>query len=107
LKVVLITPYTGGNLGDAAIQEAVISNVRRRDANADIVLVTLAPAITARLHGVQGFPIGLTTFEPGVAESREHVPSVRAGLLFRMRTVAKTVAALTGPVAWHSRDRSG
>jgi polysaccharide pyruvyl transferase WcaK-like protein len=91
LKVVLITPYTGGNLGDAAIQEAVISNVRRRDANAEIVLVTLAPEITARLHGVQGFPIGVTTFGPGFelpGPDHASLPS-RVGLLSRMMAVAK------------------
>lgn len=91
MKVVLITPYTGGNLGDAAIQEAVISNVRRRDPDAEIVLVTLAPEFTARLHGVQGFPIGLTTFGPGFdLPGLDHSsPPARVGLLTRIRASAK------------------
>lgn len=91
LKVVLITPYTGGNLGDAAIQQAVIANVKRRDPNADIVLVTLAPDITAQLHGVQGFPIGVTTFGPGfeLPGPAEASPPARVTLLSRVKTVAK------------------
>jgi hypothetical protein len=29
-RVALLTPYDGGNLGDAAIQDAMIENIRRR-----------------------------------------------------------------------------
>ena len=91
MKVVLVTPYTGGNLGDAAIQEAVIGNVRKRDPEADIVLVTLAPEFTARLHGVQGFPIGVTTFGPGFElPGPSPTPAAApAGLMARVRAVAK------------------
>jgi polysaccharide pyruvyl transferase WcaK-like protein len=57
MKIALLTPYTGGNLGDAAIQEAVISNIRDRRPNVDIYLITLNPEATTRLHGVSSFPI--------------------------------------------------
>jgi polysaccharide pyruvyl transferase WcaK-like protein len=56
-KIVLITPYSGGNLGDAAIQEAAIENIRGRTPHADISLVTLDPEVTSRLHGLHSFPI--------------------------------------------------
>ena len=31
MKVALLTPYDGGNLGDAAIQEALIGNFKKYD----------------------------------------------------------------------------
>jgi polysaccharide pyruvyl transferase WcaK-like protein len=63
-KIALLTPYTGGNLGDAAIQEAVIANIQRRYPDADIYLITLCPKVTTKLHGVPSLPIGITIYEP-------------------------------------------
>ena len=57
IRIALLTPYTGGNLGDAAIQEAVISNYKMRYRNADIHLITMCPEQTSRLHRVPSFPI--------------------------------------------------
>jgi polysaccharide pyruvyl transferase WcaK-like protein len=57
LKIALLTPYTGGNLGDAAIQEAVINNIRKRYPDAVICMITLDPELTSELHGVPSFPI--------------------------------------------------
>ena len=57
MKIALLTPYTGGNLGDAAIQDAVIGNVRKRYPDAELCLVTLSPQATARLHKVPSYPI--------------------------------------------------
>lgn len=57
MKIALITPYSGSNLGDAAIQEAVIQNIRKRCPFADIRMVTLNPDQTSQLHGLPCFPI--------------------------------------------------
>ena len=57
VKIVLITPYGGANLGDAAIQEAVIHNLRARMSGIDIRMATLAPERTEALHGVPSFPL--------------------------------------------------
>jgi polysaccharide pyruvyl transferase WcaK-like protein len=57
LKIALLTPYTGGNLGDAAIQDAVIENIRKRYPDAVICMITLRPDLTTKLHGVPSFPI--------------------------------------------------
>jgi len=57
LKIALLTPYTGGNLGDAAIQDAVIENIRKRCPEAVICMITLRPDLTTKLHGVPSFPI--------------------------------------------------
>lgn len=69
----LLTPYNGHNLGDAAIQYAVIANVRRRRPDAEIRMVTLRPEVTTALHGVRSFPItgfALPNYSSGGKASR-------------------------------------
>ncbi len=44
LRIALLTPYDGGNLGDSAIQQAVIANLRRYDPNVQLCGITLDPA---------------------------------------------------------------
>jgi polysaccharide pyruvyl transferase WcaK-like protein len=63
LTVALLTPYTGGNLGDAAIQDAVIARILERSPGARIYLVALSPAVVSQLHEVPAFPI--TAFQLG------------------------------------------
>ncbi|MGH7978111.1 MAG: polysaccharide pyruvyl transferase family protein [Limisphaerales bacterium] len=55
--ILLLTPYTGGNLGDAAIQEALVHNIRKRLSSPKIQLVTLRPRVTSKMHGLPSFPI--------------------------------------------------
>lgn len=57
VNIALMTPYTGGNLGDWAIQEATVTNIRERYPNASLHLVTMLPALTTKLHGVPSIPI--------------------------------------------------
>ena len=57
ISVALLTPYTGWNLGDGAIQDAVIDNLRARLADPEVVLISISPLQTGQLHGVPGFPI--------------------------------------------------
>ncbi len=52
-----LTPYTGDNLGDGAIQDAVIYNIRVRWPKAGITGLTLSPEHTAALHGVPCHPL--------------------------------------------------
>lgn len=95
IKIALLTPYTGGNLGDAAIQEAVISNVNKRYENADICLITYSPVVTAKLHRVRSFPIGITTFSPGelreyaYAASSDAAVEAKLGLLDEAKRIIK------------------
>jgi polysaccharide pyruvyl transferase WcaK-like protein len=56
-RICLLTPYTGGNLGDGAIQDAVIGNLRKRLPDAEILLLTLNPSKTTALHGVASLPL--------------------------------------------------
>jgi polysaccharide pyruvyl transferase WcaK-like protein len=51
-KIGLLTPYTGKNLGDGAIQEAVIANIRLRYPNAIIHGLTIDPAATEKLLNI-------------------------------------------------------
>ena|SRR5271166_4896870 len=46
-----------GNLGDAAIQEAVIANIRKRLPNARLVAFSLIPDDTMKRHGIPCYPI--------------------------------------------------
>ena len=56
-KIGLLDQYTGSNLGDAAIQEAVIENIRKRKSEAGIFLFTLYPEETQRLHNLMSYPV--------------------------------------------------
>ena len=57
MKVALLTPYDGGNLGDAAIQEALISNFRQYDPQVHLYGITLYPESTAARHGIPCYPL--------------------------------------------------
>jgi len=57
LTVGLLTPYSGGNLGDGAIQEAVIRNLKRRIPNLLIYGITLHPEDTEIRHNILSFPL--------------------------------------------------
>ncbi|HEY1262960.1 MAG TPA: polysaccharide pyruvyl transferase family protein [Terriglobales bacterium] len=49
--------HTGcGNLGDDAIIDAVVANVRRRWASAGIAVFSMNPEDTVKRHGIQSFP---------------------------------------------------
>jgi len=53
----LLSPYSGGNLGDAAILEATIRNLRKRVPGVRILGLTLNPDDTRRRHGIEAFPL--------------------------------------------------
>jgi polysaccharide pyruvyl transferase WcaK-like protein len=80
-RIGLISP-TSSNLGNAAMQAAVIANVRKRIAGIEILGITLNPEETGRRLGVEAFPLagvsrpyyglfnsaGLTTEQPRTPE---------------------------------------
>lgn len=55
--VALLTPYDGGNLGDSAIQEALIENLRCYAPDAELYGITLDPARTSTRHGIRCYPL--------------------------------------------------
>jgi polysaccharide pyruvyl transferase WcaK-like protein len=56
-RIALITPYDGGNLGDAAIQDAMISNLRLRMPGAQFLGITLNCDNFLKQHGVGAYPL--------------------------------------------------
>jgi hypothetical protein len=54
LRIALLTPYTGANLGDASIQDAMIANLclRLPDVNSLVSLLT----VTTSLNGMVPMP---------------------------------------------------
>jgi len=56
-RIALLTPYNGGNLGDAAIQDSMISNLRRQMPGAQFLGITLNCDNFLRQHGAMAFPL--------------------------------------------------
>lgn len=108
MKVCLISPYWGTNLGDAAIQDAVIYNVRRRYPDAEICLISLDPEYTSRLHKVASFPITalqINHYSHGYSQHKTNPSNASVhdiedssesdtGILVQIKTVLKKIPAL-------------
>ena len=56
-RIALLTPYNGGNLGDASIQDAVVANIGGRLPNAQFSGICLNCANFVERHGVDAFPL--------------------------------------------------
>jgi hypothetical protein len=69
-QVALLTPYDGGNLGDSAIQEALIGNFRRFRVQPRISGITLNPERTAELHRIPCYPLAVNSRPHYVAKTR-------------------------------------
>jgi polysaccharide pyruvyl transferase WcaK-like protein len=65
-----VTPYTGGNLGDAAIQDAMIVNLRQRMPGAQFFGITLNCENFLKQHGVGAFPLMATSTPPSCGSGR-------------------------------------
>jgi polysaccharide pyruvyl transferase WcaK-like protein len=98
-KIALLTPYTGGNLGDAAIQDAVIVNIRKRYPDAEIYLITLWPEATTKLHGVLSFPIRSYSLGSSIryrhGNDADAPATVKHDLLSRVKAAAKRSSLLS------------
>jgi polysaccharide pyruvyl transferase WcaK-like protein len=58
-RIFLLSPYSGGNLGDQAIQFSFVQNLRQRRPSLEFIGVTEKPAATAVIHGIPCVPISL------------------------------------------------
>lgn len=56
-RIGLLDAMGYGNLGDAAIQDSVIANIRKRVPHARIVGFSFAPADTSERHGIACYPL--------------------------------------------------
>jgi polysaccharide pyruvyl transferase WcaK-like protein len=63
-QVALITSYSGGNLGDAAIQDSMILNLRERLPNASFLGITLNGENFVKQHGASAFPMLASSTDP-------------------------------------------
>jgi polysaccharide pyruvyl transferase WcaK-like protein len=59
--VALLTPYDGGNLGDAAIQDALIYNLRKAHPPVPLCGITLYPEKTSAVHHLPCYPLAALT----------------------------------------------
>ena len=59
-RIALLTPYNGGNLGDAAIQDALIANLRLQMPGARFAGISLNNENFIKRHGVDAFPLCAT-----------------------------------------------
>ena len=57
MKIALLTPYDGGNLGDAAILDALTGNLRQYDPQVHLCGITLYPERTAARHSIPCYPL--------------------------------------------------
>lgn len=85
-RIALLTPYAGGNLGDAAIQDAMISNVRLRLPDAQFAGISLNCDNFIRKHGISAFPL-CETDRPFYAMSRGYAadPAVQEQIPVKRR----------------------
>lgn len=93
MKIGLLDHMGYGNLGDAATQDALIGNIRKRIRDATFVGFSLNPEDTRRRHDIVCYPI--TWWHPGLATpapSDGEVPPLRA----RIETALKAIP-LIGP----------
>lgn len=63
-RIGLITPYNGGNLGDAAIQDSMIANLRLRAPGAQFLGITLNGEGFVEKHGAEAFPLLASQLAP-------------------------------------------
>lgn len=70
-RIGLLGPYGTGNLGDAAIQEAVIQNIKEHYPSAHIYGISENPIDTAQRHHIQSFPISRLIDDHIVFDHRE------------------------------------
>lgn len=56
-RIALVTPYNGGNLGDAAIQDSMISNIRGQIPGVQFLGITLDCDNFVTQHGAAAFPL--------------------------------------------------
>src|SRR6266446_932985 len=96
IRVALLAPYAGTNLGDAAIQAAAIENIRRRHPRGLISGITLNPQLTAERHGIPCFPIDARALEFASPLQGDREGCERASLGARARAFAKKVPVV-GP----------
>lgn len=91
MRIGLLDHMGYGNLGDAAIQEAVITNIKRRLPNAQLVGFSFIPDDTLKRHGIPCHPI--RWWYPRPEKTGDQAPD-RMSLKSRLRSALKSTALI-------------
>lgn len=116
LRIGLYGPFGWGNLGDAAIQEAMLHNVRRRHPDAEFTGISLNPSNTSKIHGIRAIPILRSWQAPAGSGSapaggEESAPTARdrswrdSRLVGLIRGLAHPVLEGLREIRFHARNR--
>lgn len=99
----LLGPYGHGNLGDAAIQDAMLANLRRRRPGARIVGLSLNPADTTERHGIPAYRLypklsGGAASQAGTGEATPARPQSQ-GILHPLKAALRRRSAVRRALA--------
>jgi polysaccharide pyruvyl transferase WcaK-like protein len=86
MRIGLLDHMGYGNLGDAAIQEAVIANIRKRLPNAQIVGFSLVPDDTRKRHGIPCHPVRRSY---PVGKEIGNQPADRASFIAKLKSILR------------------
>jgi len=92
MKIGLLDHMGYGNLGDAATQEALIANIKKRLPDAEIIGFSLNPDDTTRRHGIASYSI--TYWHPGL-EGIEGTTAASPGLWLRIKVKLKNIPVVS------------
>jgi polysaccharide pyruvyl transferase WcaK-like protein len=83
----------GGNLGDQACVDAVITNISQRWPHSAIALLSMNPSETAKIHGIPSYPLRAYTWRLGYesASSESNVAGKHAFMSWLRTTRTPTV----------------
>lgn len=105
-RIALLTPYNGGNLGDAAIQDTMIANLRLRLPDAEFSGICLNCDNFVERHGTDAFPLcgitipfcemlqGTVTEQPKYGECIPLRPIGKSSSASAMKRVLKRLPAI-------------
>jgi polysaccharide pyruvyl transferase WcaK-like protein len=71
-RIAILHHTGGGNLGDDAIMDVVIHNIRVRWPHAEITAFSMNPGDTTRRHGIPSYPIRRHTWDIGYGADPNH-----------------------------------
>ena len=94
VKIALLHYTGGGNLGDQASVDAVIESIRKRWPESAIELLSMNPSATAKIHGINSYPLRPYTWSLGYGPPQKVNGRSRFRLLSwwrRTRTLAVVV----------------
>src|SRR5215813_4816431 len=71
VKIALLHYTGGGNLGDQASVDAVIDSIRKRWPDSEIALLSMNPTETAKIHGINSYPLRPYRWSVGYTSAEE------------------------------------